>query len=348
MPVPYVTFPGVAGNYVASSDVNLLDADTAHLQQSIGGWVSRVTAANFQLDTDLTPKFGDSELSFTRSTGAVTVAAKSAIGLDGAPVAASTVYTGLAFVASQTVDATSEMKLTWFDASGAQLTTSPAGAVPSIGGTAWIALSVTATSPATAAFCSIEIINRSAAGFEAGEKQYVDAVCLRQGDSTVFVPSIGVVGDVEFSVKAAATNWTTPSDQSPLAHHSTASQGAGFYLLSRPTGGFRVYYSLDGTTTPNVVFAVPAPVPQPGAVVTARFTRIASTGLWTEYREDVETDTQAGTAGALFASTADVTIGRYRSNHTGLEFDGNIYWAEIRDGIDGPIVARFDAEDIPT
>ena len=35
---PYVTFPGTTGNYISTPDTNLLDADTAHLAQSDGGY----------------------------------------------------------------------------------------------------------------------------------------------------------------------------------------------------------------------------------------------------------------------------------------------------------------------
>lgn len=54
----YVIFPGTPGNYISTQDVNLLDADTAHLQQSTGLWTAGV------LSTDH-PLFGDNSLKIT-------------------------------------------------------------------------------------------------------------------------------------------------------------------------------------------------------------------------------------------------------------------------------------------
>ena len=34
----YLYLPGASGNYASVADVNLLDADTAHIHQSIGDW----------------------------------------------------------------------------------------------------------------------------------------------------------------------------------------------------------------------------------------------------------------------------------------------------------------------
>ena len=58
MSVHYVTLPGAAGNYISTDDVNLLDADSAHLQQSVGQWSVGALSTTHVL-------FGDNSLKVT-------------------------------------------------------------------------------------------------------------------------------------------------------------------------------------------------------------------------------------------------------------------------------------------
>jgi len=54
----FVEFPGEADSYVATDDVNLLDADSAHLQQGVGQWSVGALSTTHVL-------FGDNSLKVT-------------------------------------------------------------------------------------------------------------------------------------------------------------------------------------------------------------------------------------------------------------------------------------------
>ena len=59
MSTPYVTFPGTAGNYVSTADVNLLDSDTAHFHQALSAlWSAGALSTTHVL-------FGDNSLKVT-------------------------------------------------------------------------------------------------------------------------------------------------------------------------------------------------------------------------------------------------------------------------------------------
>jgi len=329
MPVPYVTFPGVNGNSITTPDVNLLDADTAHVSQSLGDWNVRGTLSAREQSQAITPVFGDYHGLMSFGAGYNGVATTG--GLAAFPVIASTVYTASVSFASPTVGLTSLIELHWFDSGGVQLSYDFEEITPTAG---WQRHHVTATAPANAVTASVWLSNGGGSG--AGTL-YWDAACLREGSDPTFVPSLRIVGDLDMSVRAAVTNYDSGVSQY-FCSSLTANIGFSMYLLGNLIYG---RYGDGASTRPSWSNALSV---VDGAAYTFRYTMDVSTGV-AAFSQDgaaIGGSTQTVSPGAV--SGLALSVGAAGGSSP---LSGDIYWAEVRDGIDGPIVARFDAADIP-
>lgn len=132
-------------------------------------------------------------------------------------------------------------------------------------------------------------------------------------------------------------------------------------IISKFSNGQRSYSLRHNSVTANrlefltsadgsVVVNYGAAVDTPAGTKWVRVTRIAATGVAQFYTSPDGTTwstlggTISGTAGGIFDGTAPLEIGRDTSN-TGRAFKGNVYYAEVRNGIGGPVVAAFNAAD---
>ena len=339
-----VTFPGSAGSYVDTADTNLLDADTAHCHQAVGQAVIWNGIPSLGIGADLTPGFGDNHGSGTVTTG--TTAGYGVIiggaSQAGAPVSASTEYSyTVDFAVSDASVLATEAFATyfaWYDAAGTFISYS-AGVSTSLD-TDWLTSTETVDSPVGAAFAGVRIVNFDTTSTPAGLKLYWDKTCIRAGSTTDWVPSLRIVGDLDLRAKGALTDWT-PAASNWAIGALTGNNGYGLVPLS--SGRFAAFFgtgSADRFAQSDVLTATDGTA----YVLRAYYDISAGTCTFTQDGTGVGATSGLATAAGTYASGSDLNVG---ANQAGTEpLDGDIYYAEVRDGIDGPVVARFDAEDV--
>lgn len=157
-----------------------------------------------------------------------------------------------------------------------------------------------------------------------------------------------ITGDLELRLLVAPDDWTPSVDQVMLAHYGSSGQYAfRFYL--RTSGAIQLAFSADGSA--NIFKSSTAAVSGVSngeplwlkAVLDVDngasgydvkfYTSPANDGVtWTQLGSTVTT----ATATSLHNSTADYEIGG--RNDTLELFSGKIYEAQVRQGIDGPIL----------
>ncbi len=163
-----------------------------------------------------------------------------------------------------------------------------------------------------------------------------------------------ITGDLDLRVRAAPDDWTPAlafefldKMQSDFVEHS--------YLLRLNTDGkLSLYWTQDGTTLRSAT-STAAVGAQDGVAKWVRATLDVDNGAggrdikfyisddgvsWTQLGTTV---TQSGVT-SVYDGTASVQIGGERSGVAGI-FAGKIYAAEIRNGIDGAVAARFNPLD---
>lgn len=165
-------------------------------------------------------------------------------------------------------------------------------------------------------------------------------------DSTV----ISLTGNLDVFGRAAADDWSSGAIQTLAAKYGSA--GLRSWWARQNTGGnMALAYTTDGTTA-IIVTSTAAVSFGNGVAGWWRITRNATTGEVKFYTaadqpHPPETWTQLGTtvagaAGAMFDSTANLTVGELNNNTGPLV--GKVYYTELRSDIDGPAIARFDAK----
>lgn len=322
-------------SYISTPDVNLLGADTAHLQQSVGGWeegAGATTAAPVQ-STDLTPQFGDYHGKWTADAATSWIRSGDNLGEGLFPASPGTQYTAACDVAGVVAGgATIEIRIGWYDSTPNALGTSSVSqiAVPSD----WTRISITATSPASTAWGAIQLIGRTATN---GDVFYFDAVCAAEGSDATFVPSLRIVGDLDVRAKIAASLSAVET-----VHNMYAGGGArAFRLVPQTDGSFDFWYTLDGSSA--IVRGSNVGVLTAGTDHEIRATRDTSDQV-EFYVDDVGSGSvSGGSVGALSGAGGTPLYIGGRVPAASDYLTGKVYWAEVRDGIDGPVVARFDA-----
>lgn len=341
MAEPFVSFPGTTGNYVSTPDVNLLDADDAHCQQSIGGWGNNANMGSLALASTPSPVFG----SFVGS-GAVTGTPANAqvrTGLNGIPytaVSSDTEYAAQVSVRSELAGRSAQLILVWRDGAGSFLNQAT-GTATALSDSEWTTIAVTGTSVSSAALANITVIFTVTGGgnLTAGEECYWDAACLRTGDAT-FVPSLRIVGDLDIEAKAALDDWT-PGSASALIRHWTGG-GEGFALYVNTSGTLDLWNG--GTSGPQFNASTVATGVADGSTAVVRATKDVSTGTIQFFVDGSQLGADvAGVASALDYGAVPLDV------PGGVTFEPtDYYYVTVRDGIDGPIVARFSAADVGT
>lgn len=287
----FVKFPGVAGSYADTPDVNLLTADEAHFIQGVGGWTVGAVSTEQSL-------FGPSSLKVLAGVSTALTP-----GTDAAFFSA--------FVFSVAGDD--------FDFNGDTATTVPAGV--------W-------TLVKTAGNATTYTLN--AAG---SADYYVDQAIVQAAD-VVFVPSLRIVGDLEMGGRFSVADWTA----------------TGVILSTRPSNnfGFDLFSFADnlasryGNGTNERLHQEDAFPFVDGVVYDLSVEYDLNAVTYAFFIDGVPGVTAASVAGAGVPSPdASLFVG-VAPNTVSTPLAGVIYHAEVRDGLGGPVVARFDAEDIPT
>lgn len=152
-----------------------------------------------------------------------------------------------------------------------------------------------------------------------------------------------ITGDIDIRVKMAPANWATT--QYVLCKTQTGNASYNFLIVAgnlRLSGGTSAG-SITNTSTATTGFAN-------ASTHWARATRASASGEVKFYTSDDGSSwtqlgtTISGTAGTWVDNTARVAIGTGESATLDfLMFTGKIYYAEVRSGIAGTVVASFDA-----
>jgi len=230
------------------------------------------------------------------------------------------------------------IRLLFYDAAGVLLGGILDSGWIAIGQDSFTAMSVTGVSPALTAFATPLIEWRATAGLlAAADVLYWDAVCLHASASTTFVPSHRIVGDIDMRASVLPVTFDPTTDQHVIAKRSGTS-GYGIRLDST-TDSVSARHG-DGVTDRDTALAMDTTA---GTKAEIRATFDEATGTWNGYLNDVLADTDAGfTTDPASPSSEALYAGSENGNEP---YQGDIFWVEVRDGIDGPVVARFDAHD---
>lgn len=117
-------------------------------------------------------------IGFAPNTGPVTAAIRTLAGRGGVPVIAAKSYTAKAELKAATTGRTVRLYIRWYDLAGNVLSTSSAGSNITDATGSWTTATVTATSPASAAFAAVIVEALSVA---ANEFHYIDKAALYNG-----------------------------------------------------------------------------------------------------------------------------------------------------------------------
>lgn len=169
--------------------------------------------------------------------------------------------------------------------------------------------------------------------------------------STPDTAGLSVVGDLDLRAWVQATDWTPASDQAIIAKWTESGNQRSYKLSLDSTGVLILEWSNNGTAVISKISTAIAGVPDG----TGKFVRatldvdngaagndvkfyLSDDGLtWTQLGSTVTT---AGVT-SIFNSTAVVEVGS-KNVGTGERFIGEIYRAEIRNGIGGSVVGDPD------
>lgn len=163
-------------------------------------------------------------------------------------------------------------------------------------------------------------------------------------------PGVSVAGDIDVRCRVYPADWT-PTASATLASKYAAAGNRSWWFFHRSDASLGIFYSADGTA---VAAATGAPmtglvdgqglwvrftldVDNGAGGTTTRFYRSDDGATWTQIGANI---VNAG-AVALFDSIAPIEIGS-REGGTLSMFTGAVQICEIRSGIDGTVVARWD------
>lgn len=191
---------------------------------------------------------------------------------------------------------------------------------------------------------------------EATEEFYVDLPGTAGNYiSTPDSPAISITGDIDIRVKVALDDWT-PAAITDLVAKWNLNVAQVSYRFMVGTGGLlRLGISSTGAGATSEVDSTDATGFVDGSVHWVRATLDVDDGtgnkdfrfytssngeIWNQLGSVVQI---AGTT-SIFDSTTVLEIG---AQNLGTErlLAGNVYYAEVRNGINGPVVARFDPDD---
>lgn len=176
------------------------------------------------------------------------------------------------------------------------------------------------------------------------------------GATTPDNAALDITGDIDLRIDAT-TDWRPPAGETGLIAKWVFTGNQRSYLLTVLSSGILVFHwSPDGTTDLSLSSSVPVTPPACGRLIvratfdvnngaggrTAVFyTGESMDGPWTQ----LGTPQTSATATSIFSSSAIVEISGW-NNGGGTRLSGIVHNAQIRNGIDGTIVAnpRFEAQ----
>lgn len=163
-----------------------------------------------------------------------------------------------------------------------------------------------------------------------------------------------IAGDVDIRIKLAATDWTPAIIQYPFSKYNAAATGTFLFSIAATSGIIGFTWVESGGTVRSVNCAA-APVISDGQTLWLRVTLQVNNGsgghVVTFYTSTNGSSwAQLGStasAGAFTTNLQDgadsLNLGAYGNTGSGSPFAGKIYIGELRNGINGTVVARFNA-----
>lgn len=167
--------------------------------------------------------------------------------------------------------------------------------------------------------------------------------------STPDVAALDIVGDIDLRVDFIADNWPPLADSTVIAKYNDDTNNRSYRLDILADGRARITTSPDGTTPQSHTSTVPVPATigqriavratldvnnGSGGRTATFYTASFLTGNWVQLGSPV---TIAGTT-SLFAGNAPLEIGG-RINSDRNPFAGRVFEAQVRNGINGTVVA---------
>lgn len=200
---------------------------------------------------------------------------------------------------------------------------------------------VSGVAPATANFVRIDVTHTGTVAI--GDAHYLDDVALFSG-------AVNIVGDIDLRVLAVLDDWTPATTQDLCAKFNGTGNQRSWDFKVIAGGNLELTWSADGAATLTATSTLPTGIAD-GSLRWVRGVLDVDNGAagrnilfytstdgqtWTQLGTTV---TQAGVT-SIFSSTATLDIGGNTSLNRFVT--GNIFYAEVRNGIDGVVVANPD------
>ena len=164
-------------------------------------------------------------------------------------------------------------------------------------------------------------------------------------------PANSVTGDIDIRMKLALDSWTPAADGYLLSKYDAAVNRAWYFYIASATGRLNFNWSANGSANVGTCTSGVGTGLVAGAVKWVRVTLAVATGQVMFYlSDDGITWTPLGSPPAaagptsIFDSTVRLGISDINNSGNGAVV-GNVYYAEVRNGINGPVVASFNAAD---
>ena len=279
------TVPNLRNNLTVSSNANLLTADDASADSTLGTWVNNTNTTLAQSATQV--NYGANALRMTAIAAGV-MSIRTATGTAGYPVKAGVTYTFLASFRASSTTRTVQVGAAFYNRSGTIIGSVAYGTGATDSNAAWTQVSYQVAAPTGAVFCAVFLQVTSPA---LGEIHYADTVSMVTGASAAAWAPGGQIGTMSTVVErswasAGARNLVHPQLWTAGSHEQTAN---GFFVTGSNsavavdtanyrTGGSAIRWDVFDTTSklyigwPSGTDENPAPVYAIAAIPGAAYT----------------------------------------------------------------------------
>ena len=210
-----------------------------------------------------------------------------------------------------------------------------------------------------AGVCSARYLAHRRGAFQASVESYDSYIDLDGANDYIDTPDSSgnsVTGDLELVAKVAPDDWTPTSHMVFVAkYNGNGTQKSFLFHLIHTSGKFRFFISDDGSNA-NYADSTTSPGFTDGDAAWVKCTYNTSTtelkyytattsdypdpGDWSQLGSTVTSLSET----SIYDGPAEVALGAWNTDaEADYDFNGKIYYAEVRDGIDGTIVAKFNA-----
>lgn len=169
--------------------------------------------------------------------------------------------------------------------------------------------------------------------------------------STPDTGAVSITGDIDIRVKVALDRWLPSTTQTLIAKEDSTSTRS-YRLEIGPDGKMYLMLSADGTTASTQAVTTNALGFADGSTqwLRAAWTQSTHTTVFYSSSDGVTWNVITGggatpNIASIYDSTSPVMVGNRFSGATN-PLIGNVYYAEVRSGIDGPVVAKFDSSTV--